>query len=88
MRRKKKEKCNEYIKELDIVNKMIEEKYDVYEVKCILGYRIRKTYAAGAKDNKREKNRSRQSEGENTNRIEMGSRAVAKTSLQLKKKHW
>ena len=40
-----KEKFNESRKKLDIVNKMIEEKYDTYKAKDFLGYR-RETYAA------------------------------------------
>ena len=33
------EKCNEYRKELKIMNKMMEEKWDPYEAKGILDYR-------------------------------------------------
>ena len=64
---------------------MIEEKYDAYEAKGILGYRKRKAYASAVKDNKRKETRSGQKESENTNRIEMNSRARAKTSLQQEK---
>ena len=51
-------KCNKYQKVLDIINKMMEEKYDAQEAKCILGYRKGNTYAAAAKNNKREETRS------------------------------
>ena len=46
-----KEKFNEYRKKLDIMNKMIEEKYDTYKAKDFLGYR-RETYAAWTKEKK------------------------------------
>ena len=37
-----KEKCKEYRKNLDILNKMMKEKYDAYKAKGILGYRKEK----------------------------------------------
>ena len=55
------------------MNKTMEEKCVACKTKGILGYGKGKTYAAVAKDNKREETRSGQRE--NTNRIEMGSRA-------------
>ena len=41
-------KCKEYTKELDTMNKMMEEKCDVYKANDIRGYRRGKTYAAAA----------------------------------------
>ena len=38
-----KEKFNAYRKELDFIKKMMEEKYDIYITKAILGYRRGKT---------------------------------------------
>ena len=43
------EECNEYRKELDILNKMMEEKCDSYKAKGILGYRKGKSYATAAR---------------------------------------
>ena len=45
------------------MNTMMEEKYDAYEAKGIQGYRMVKTYAAAAKDNKKEETRYRQRDG-------------------------
>ena len=49
-----KEKCNDYRKQLDIVNEMIEEKFDAYEEKGIPGSE-KEIYAVVSKENKREK---------------------------------
>ena len=62
-------------------------KCDANEAKCILGYRNGKTYAAAAKNDKREETRTEQRERENTNTIEMGSGARAKITHHFEK-HW
>ena len=56
----------------------MELKCNAYKAKDILGYR-RRTYAAAAKDNKREETRVWTRESENTNRIEMGNGVRSKT---------
>ena len=55
-------------KELDIMNKILEEKCNAYEAKGILGY----TRGKAAKENMREEATKGPKESENTNRREIG----------------
>ena len=79
-----KQKCNEYRQKLEIMNKIIEEKYDAYEAKCILGYKNEKLNQQ-LQRTKREKKPGMDKIRENTYRIKMGSGAIAKTSRHKKK---
>ena len=63
----------------------MKEKCDAYQAIGILGFRKGKTYAVAAKNNEREETRYGQREKENTNKIEKGSGAKAKTSPNRKK---
>ena len=69
---KGKEKCNRYKNELDIMNKMMEEKCDAYEAKSIRGYRSGRIYTVAAKNNKKKKP-DKDKECKNTNRKEVAT---------------
>ena len=83
----RRQKCKEYEKKKEILNKMAEQKCDVYEAKRILGIIRGKTYVAITKEKKGEDNKQNQRKKveTSTTKTEEVEVIVIKTRAQTEK---